>query len=138
MREARDQTGSEWIGDHAMTMGMVDVARLAGAGRLRAVHDDHLDSALDQIGNQLRYPGVVAVGRSPLDHHIASLGRSPRPAAPRRNSCASLLSGEKPIRSTPMRRGAADCWALATPVLNAVAVQATNATRPLANARRFT
>ena len=28
MREVRDQAGSDWIGDDAMTMGSVDVARL--------------------------------------------------------------------------------------------------------------
>jgi len=28
MREVRDQAGSDWIGDDAMTMGRVDVARL--------------------------------------------------------------------------------------------------------------
>jgi len=28
MREIRDQAGSDWIGDNAMTMGRVDVARL--------------------------------------------------------------------------------------------------------------
>jgi hypothetical protein len=39
-----------------------------------AVDNDHIDFALDQVGGQVRYPSVVSVGGSPLDHHIASLG----------------------------------------------------------------
>jgi hypothetical protein len=40
---------------------------------LCGVCDDHIDFVLDEVGGQLREPRIVAIGRSPLDHHIASL-----------------------------------------------------------------
>ncbi len=36
----------------------------------------NIHTVLDQVRNQIRYPGVIAAGGSPLDHHIASLGIS--------------------------------------------------------------
>ena len=55
-------------------MGMVDVARWTAWVASVRLHDDYIDFALDQVGGQLRYPIVIAVGGTPLDHHIASLG----------------------------------------------------------------
>ena len=57
-----------------MTMGMVDVARLSAWVPSVTSDDDDVHFALDQVGNQLRNPIVIAVGGSPLDHHIAALG----------------------------------------------------------------
>ena len=55
-------------------MGMVDVARWTAWVSSVTLHDDYIDFALDQVGGQLRYPSVIAVGGTPLDHNIASLG----------------------------------------------------------------
>ncbi len=74
MREVCDQARSDWIGDEGHDDGDGGRGALARTGCDRAVHDDHVDFALDQVGDQLRYPIVIAVGGSPLDHHIASLG----------------------------------------------------------------
>jgi hypothetical protein len=73
LREIGDEAGSDRIGDdghHDRDRGRRARGGLGGGCR---VGDDHLDLALHEIGGQLRKLSVVAVDRSPLDHHIASL-----------------------------------------------------------------
>ncbi len=55
-----------------MTMGMVDVARLAAWAP--TLLSTTIDLALNQVRDHLWHPSVIAVGVSPLDHQIAAPG----------------------------------------------------------------
>jgi hypothetical protein len=51
MGEARDQTGSDWIGYVCHYDGDGGRGALRGTGRRRTVHDDQFDLVLDQVGD---------------------------------------------------------------------------------------
>ena len=74
MREVRDQAGSDRIADDGHDDWDGGRGALDRLGRNRSRDDDYLDFALKQVRGQLWYPIEIAVGGSPLDHHIASLG----------------------------------------------------------------
>ncbi len=66
-RKTCDDAGSDRIGDDRHDDGDGGRGALSRLGCLCGVRDDHIDFALNEVGGQLREPGVVAVGRSPLD-----------------------------------------------------------------------
>src|SRR5215813_14778904 len=96
MGKARDQAGPNWIGDGSHDDRDDGRGALRGTGRDRSVHDDHIDFALYKVSGQFRYSIVIAIGRSPLDHQIASLGvpRIPQPL-PERLRLLALLREER-------------------------------------------
>jgi hypothetical protein len=74
VRKACDQPGADWISDERRDNrdGRRGALECLGCGR--SLHDDYIDFPLDQVSSQLRYLVEIAVGRSPLDHQVASLG----------------------------------------------------------------
>ena len=74
MREVGNQSRSEGVGNDRHDDGYGRGGSQGGAGRDRYISHDDIHLALNQLGSQLRYTVVIAVGRSPVDHHIASLG----------------------------------------------------------------
>ena len=81
MCEVRNQAGPDWIGHQGHDDGNSGRGTLCRLGCNRAVHDDHIDLALHQVGGQRGYLIVIAAGRSPFDHYVASLhvARVPQP-----------------------------------------------------------
>ena len=54
VREAGDQAGSDWITDDGHDDGNGRRGALDRQGCNRVLHDDHLDLAMNQVGDQLR------------------------------------------------------------------------------------
>ena len=81
MRKVRDEARSDWITDDRQNDWDGGRGALDRLGCNRTIDDDYIEFALDQVGGQLRQPIVIAVGGSPLDYHIATLGvaRVPQP-----------------------------------------------------------
>ena len=73
MREVRDQAGSNRISDERHDDGDGRRGALDRSGRGRTIHDDQIGFALDQVGGQRGDASVIPGGRSPFDHHVASL-----------------------------------------------------------------
>ena len=73
--KARYQAGRDWVGNdrHDDRDGGRGVPGCLGSER--TIQNDHVDFVLDQFGGQIAGTRAkLAVGGSPIDHHIASLG----------------------------------------------------------------
>src|ERR1700731_2024927 len=74
MGQALDNAGPYWIRDVSHDDGNGGCGTVDRLDCDRAPRDDHLDLAKDQVLSQLRYPSIIAVSGTPLDHYIASFG----------------------------------------------------------------
>ena len=74
MRQALDQAGPDRIEDERHHDRDSGCGPLGSFSANRAVFDNHIDPAPDQVGGQFWYPTVIALGVSPVDHDVAPLG----------------------------------------------------------------
>ena len=73
MREARNQPGSDRISHSSHDDGNSGGGALKRLGCNGIPNDDYVDFAINQVCSQLRYATVVAICRSPLNQHVATL-----------------------------------------------------------------
>src|SRR5262245_5616281 len=73
MSQTVDQAGPDRIEDEGHDDWDRRRGTLCHLSANRTVHNDHVDPAADQFGDQLGYPIIIAFGGTPFDHDVASL-----------------------------------------------------------------